>query len=202
MGGNTEKEFFELIKAGLFPNYAELQTACCPISRDEDWGNVYRMAEEQSVMGLVADGIDWFKVHDSSFRIPQEWALRFVGQSMLIEQRNRAMNAFVSELIKNLRKQGVNAFLMKGQGIAQCYEKPLWRTSGDVDMLLNKDEYTQAKAFLILLGEKTEPEKVGKKTFGAQHRWMDCRVAWNVALWFVETCGQIVGRGAGGRIWY
>lgn len=163
MGGNIEKAFFELIKAGLFPNFVELETACCPISRDEDWGEVYRMAEEQSVMGLAADGIDWFKVHDSDFRIPQEWALRFIGQAMLIEQRNKSMNAFVAELFERLRKRGVEVILMKGQGIAQCYEKSLWRTSGDVDLLLSKDEYTQAKAFLIPLGRMTEPEEVGKK---------------------------------------
>lgn len=180
MGGNNKKAFFELIKAGLFPNFAESETACCPILRDEDWGEVYRMAEEQSVMGLVADGIDWFKVHDSSFRIQQEWALRFIGQAMLIEQRNRAMNVFVAELIENLRKQGVNAFLMKGQGIAQCYEKPLWRISGDVDVLLSKDEYTQAKAFLIPLGEMAEPEDVGKK-----------HLALNIDGWTVELHGTL-----------
>lgn len=180
MGGNTEKAFFKLIKVGLFPNFVELETACCPILRDEDWGDVYRMAEEQSVVGLVADGIDWFKVHDSSFKIPQEWALRFVGQAMLIEQRNKAMNAFVAELVERLRERGVETLLMKGQGIAQCYEKSLWRTSGDVDLLLSKDEYTQAKAFLIPLGRMTEPEEVGKK-----------HLALNIDGWTVELHGTL-----------
>lgn len=180
MGGNIEKAFFELIKAGLFPNFAETEAACCPFLMDEDWGTVYRLAEEQSVMGLVADGIGWFKVHDSSFRIPQEWALRFVGQAMLIERQNKAMNAFVAELVERLRERGVEALLMKGQGIAQCYEKPLWRTFGDVDVLLGKDEYTQAKAFLIPLGEMTEPEEVGKK-----------HLALNIDGWTVELHGTL-----------
>lgn len=166
MGGNIEKTFFELMKAGLFPNFFELETACCPISRDEDWGDVYRMAEEQFVVGLVAEGIGWFKGHDSSFKIPQEWALRFIGQAMLIEQRNKAMNAFVAELVEGLRKRRVETLLMKGQGIAQCYEKPLWRTSGDVDLLLKGHDYTMAKFFLLPKSNRNNPERKYSKELG------------------------------------
>lgn len=31
------------------------------------------------------------------------------------------MNAFVAELIGRLKDAGINALLVKGQGIAQCY---------------------------------------------------------------------------------
>ena len=37
--------------------------------------------------------------------------------------------------------------LVKGQGIAQCYEKPLWRPSGDIDFFLSKDNYGKAVSF-------------------------------------------------------
>ena len=35
--------------------------------------------------------------------------------------------------------------MVKGQGIAQCYERPLWRACGDVDLLLDKDNYEKAE---------------------------------------------------------
>lgn len=180
MGGNSEKAFFDLIKVGLFPYHAERIMDSCLFTKDVDWEEIYRLAEEQAVMGLIAEGIDLYKLHDSSFKIPQEWALRFVGQTMLIEQRNRAMNAFVAELMEGLRKQGIHAILVKGQGIAQCFEKPLWRAPGDVDLLLSKDEYPKAKAFLIPLGEMTEPEEVGKK-----------HLALNIEGWTVELHGTL-----------
>jgi hypothetical protein len=39
--------------------------------------------------------------------------------------------------------------LIKGQGIAQCYERPLWRACGDVDLLLDAENFEKAKAFLL-----------------------------------------------------
>ena len=68
------------------------------------------------------------------------------------------MNAFVAELIEELRKKDVYALLVKGQGIAQCYEKPLWRTCGDVDLLLSDTNYEKAKAYLVPLAERKETE--------------------------------------------
>jgi hypothetical protein len=65
----------------------------------------------------------------------------------MIEQRNKAMNAFVAEAIGVLREQDIYALLVKGQGIAQCYEKPLWRPSGDIDLFLSKDNYGKAVSF-------------------------------------------------------
>jgi hypothetical protein len=57
------------------------------------------------------------------------------------------MNAFVAEAIGALREQDIYALLVKGQGIAQCYEKPLWRPSGDIDLFLSKDNYGKAVSF-------------------------------------------------------
>jgi hypothetical protein len=57
------------------------------------------------------------------------------------------MNAFIAETIGALREQDIYALLVKGQGIAQCYEKPLWRPSGDIDLFLSKDNYGKAVSF-------------------------------------------------------
>ena len=59
------------------------------------------------------------------------------------------MNQFVAKIIEQLRSKDVYALLVKGQGIAQCYERPLWRASGDVDLLLSDSNYEKAKAALL-----------------------------------------------------
>lgn len=76
------------------------------------------------------------------------------------------MNAFVASLIERLRKEDVYAILVKGQGIAQCYEKPLWRASGDVDLLLSDTNYEKAKEVLLPLATDVEDEYKSFKHLG------------------------------------
>lgn len=178
---NTEA-FFVMVRAGLFPK-REVQEFNVQEFKEVDWGEVYRMAEEQSVVGLVSAGLDWFKVHDSRFKVPQTAVLQFVGQTLQLEQRNKAMNEFVARLIEKLRQNDIYALLVKGQGIAQCYEKPLWRSCGDVDLLLSEDNYEKAKKLLIPLASDVETEYTHFK-----HQGM------TIDGWMVELHGTLHSR--------
>ena len=126
---NNQEAFFALLRAGLWEQEVRLENLG-PI----DFGEVYRLAEQQSVVGIVAAGLE----HDIDTRIPKEDALTFAGAAVQLEQRNVAMNSFVADLIQKLRSNGVYTLLVKGQGLAQCYERPLWRTCGAVDLFLSK----------------------------------------------------------------
>ena len=111
---NNTEAFLSLVKAGLWEKEVTL--------RDFGYLNfaeIMRMSEEQSVAGVVAAGLE----HITDVKVPQEWALQFVGMALQIEQRNQAMNAFIARLVETLGKAGINTLLVKGQGIAQCYEK-------------------------------------------------------------------------------
>lgn len=180
MRDNTGSVFFELLKAGLWGS----GNPDIRIDGATDWDYIYRLAKEQSVQGLVLQGIEWFKNHNDNLNlnvsIPQVLLLQWIGEVQIIEQRNKEMNAFIADLIDKLRKADIYALLVKGQGIAQCYEKPLWRSSGDVDMLLSKDNYEKAKAFLLPLGDITEPEEARKKHFAMQ-----------IEQWTVELHGTL-----------
>lgn len=172
MMNKTDNVFFELIRAGLFPVHGEGFKVNDSLFRDVDWNEVYQLAQEQSVQGIVLQGIEavqgaWLKVHGSPL-VPRILLLQWIGEVQVIEQRNKDMNAFVANLIEKLRKNNIYAILVKGQGLAQCYEKPLWRCSGDVDLLLSKDNYEKAKAYLMPMGVLTEPEESGKKHFAMQ----------------------------------
>lgn len=78
---------------------------------------------------------------------PQVLLLQWIGEVQMIEQRNKEMNVFIAVLIEKLRQADIYTLLVKGQGIAQCYEKPLWRRSGDIDFFLSKDNYGKAVSF-------------------------------------------------------
>ncbi|WP_288278178.1 nucleotidyltransferase family protein [uncultured Prevotella sp.] len=136
---NNQQAFLELVKAGLWEKDARL----LPYG-NIDFQEIYRLAQEQAVIGLVAAGFE----HVVDVKIPQVWALQFAGQTIQLEQRNRAMNQFIADLVAKMRKADICTLLVKGQGIAQCYERPLWRSSGDIDFLLSVDNYNKAIAFL------------------------------------------------------
>lgn len=170
---HSQKAFLELVKAGLWEKEAHLSQF-----GDIDFAEVYRLAEEQSVQGLVLAGIE-----HSDVRPPQDLLLQWIGEVQMIEQQNKAMNVFVAQLIDILRNQGVDAILVKGQGIAQCYERPLWRASGDVDLLLSDDDYERAKELLVPLASEVEVEYTHFKHSGM-----------TINGWVVELHGTLHSR--------
>ena len=182
MRDNTGSVFFELLKAGLWGEADANLNVNHNLFEGVDWEKIYQLAQEQSVQGLILAGLEQYKNLNANLdlNIPKVLLLQWIGEVQVIEQRNKEMNAFIAELIEKLRKEDIYAILVKGQGIAQCYEKPLWRSSGDVDLLLSKDNYEKAKAFLLPLGEITEPEEANKKHFAMQ-----------VEQWAVELHGTL-----------
>lgn len=168
--------FWELLRAGLWG------TAVHPLALEGlDFNRIYQIAQEQSVVGIISAGIDWVQKNELIFEIPSEVLFQFIGDTIKLEQRNKSMNFFVAELIKKLRTKGViNVILLKGQGIAQCYEQPLWRSSGDVDLLLNEEDFSKSRAFLTQLASHVETENTYE-----QH------LAMTIDSWIVELHGNL-----------
>lgn len=141
--------FFLLVKTGLWSDGNQL------IQNDgtTDWNEVCRLATEQSVQGLLLAGLE-----HSDLKPPKELLLQCIGEVQLIEQRNKEMNAFINQLIGDLRNANIYTLIVKGQGVAQCYERPLWRASGDIDFYMNEDDFQKAKMFFRPLVDKFDPD--------------------------------------------
>lgn len=176
--------FFLLVRAGLFGRTEGKERL-----REGGvvWKQVYRLAKEQFVVGLVAEGIE--RLHgeeppaDDSQLVPKKMALHLARKTLFLERRNRSMNQFIAELTGKMRERGIDALLLKGQGVAQCYERPSWRTCGDVDLLLSDDGYSKAKEFLTPQASYVEEEIEYKKHLG-----MDLE-GWLVELHGSLRCG-------------
>ena len=153
MRDNTIEAFFALVRAGLFPVHGEGFKVNESLFQDVEWEKIYQLAQEQSVLGLVLAGLEQYKninVFETSgtseraranLDVNQKLLLQWIGEVQLIEQRNKAMNVYIADLIEEMRSEGIYTLLVKGQGLAQCYNRPNWRSSGDVDLLLSKDNY-------------------------------------------------------------
>ena len=153
---NTQRAFFELVRAGLWEKDVELRKFGVI-----DFLGVYRIADEQSLVGLIAAGLE----HITDVKIPQVPVLKFAGLVLQIEHRNKELNVFLALLIEKLKEQHLSVMLVKGQGIAQCYERPLWRASGDVDLLIDKVDYERGKAFLSMIAQEIHEENDFDKHF-------------------------------------
>lgn len=170
---NDQKASLALVRAGLWEKEVLLASY-----GKFDLKEIYRLAQEQAVLGLVAAGL----VHVTDVKFPKEEVLQFVGRTLQIEQQNKAMNAFIAELIKKLRKDDIFAILVKGQGIAQCYERPLWRSSGDVDLFLSETNYQKASNVLTEIASSVEEENSYNK-----------HLAMSIDGWSVELHGTLRG---------
>ena len=176
----------ELVKAGLWekadPNLN------LDLNEKVDWDKAYQLAQEQSVQGIVLQGIEWVKKHNVDFNdnanlnldVPQILLLQWIGEVQIIEQRNKEMNLFVAELVEKMRAADIYSILVKGQGIAQCYEKPLWRPSGDVDLLLSDMNYKKAKELLLPLSSSNKNEERYSLHLGM-----------SIRQWYVEIHGSL-----------
>lgn len=154
MRESSKQAFFALASAGLWER--EVNIAKYGVI---DYSEVYNLASEQSVTGLIAAGLE----HVVDVKHPKEELLTFIGGALQVEHRNKAMNVFVAELIENMRKAGIYTLLVKGQGIAQCYERPLWRVGGDVDLFLNDENYKKAADYLRHLASTINEERPREK---------------------------------------
>lgn len=90
---NNQKVFFDLLRAGLWEKEVRLSPY-----KNIDYSVILNLAEEQSVVGLVAAGLE----HVVDVKVPQQLALQFAGQTIQLEQRNKAMNAFIASKRPNL----------------------------------------------------------------------------------------------------
>ena len=163
----NQQVFFELLRSGLWGNGND--NLSLNLNEKVDWVRVYQLAQAQSVQGIVLQGIEMLRKHNDNLvlNIPQALLLQW-------------MNAFVADLIEKLRKENVCAILVKGQGVAQCYEKPLWRTYGDVDLLLNDEDYDKAKGYLLQMSNRYKSEKQYTKHLGL-----------TIGSWYVELHGTL-----------
>ena len=98
------------------------------------------------------------------------------------------MNYFIGVIVDKMREAGVTTLLVKGQGVAQCYERPLWRPSGDVDFLLDKENYRKADEFFTSFASY--------RKFGGRYSQ---EVGFGVDPWTVEIHGTL-RTGLSGRV--
>ena len=168
--------FLKLVRAGLWEEFNENDNQNENHFLGLNWAEIRKLAVEQTVVGLVTAGFDKF----TDLSLPFTEKLKFLGLCQLAEQQNNAMNIATQSLVKKLREVGIDVLLVKGQGIAQCYARPLWRSSSDIDLFFSKEDFPRAVDCLMPLASKIVQEALYTKSYGLM-----------IDGWFVELHGTL-----------
>ena len=123
----SEKAFLELLKAGLWGTEVREESF---LNKDIDWERVVELARQQTVVGIVGEAMSQL----SRGVMIRSLYLQVLKEVMEIEEENKRMNTLIPVLFRTLDQLEVKSWLLKGQGVAQCYENPLLRMSGDIDV--------------------------------------------------------------------
>lgn len=168
------RAFLALTSSGLFvgEGFSSSVPGIDPSSIDwkaVDWDAVMQLAKEQALVGIVASAFDAggsagsFLGFELQEVLDRDHRKAFAKKVYSIEQRNQKMDESVAKLFNYLENNGLHPVLLKGQGIARSYANPHRRSPGDIDMLLQGEEYAQAKNLLKEKARKIMDEGLYEK---------------------------------------
>ncbi|MDR0938977.1 MAG: nucleotidyltransferase family protein [Mediterranea sp.] len=154
--GKNEKEmrevFLELMRAGLWGSTPALDGF--PLT-DDEWVGIHTQARRQTVDGIVYDGV--LRLPDELLP-PTPLLMRWTAEIDGLERVNKRMNKDIAALFRWIKGNDLNAWLLKGQGVAACYEQPLHRRCGDIDIYFpNREDLEKMNLLLREKGVVVQP---------------------------------------------
>ena len=141
IGKTSEQVFFSLLRNALWGTPVEVPEG---FTR---WGDVFSLALEQAVFGLVAKSAIDHEDIIGCIPAPAEKKMKdFLISTMALHIK---MNDALTAAVSAFRKAGVEPVLLKGQGLARNYPSPEYRQSGDVDLYVGAENYEKAYDALV-----------------------------------------------------
>ena len=137
-----QKQFFALLRSGLWNT---------PVDKtlfygSTDWDAVFKHATHQTVLGLIADGVNTLP---TNIQPSKELLCKMRGKILSSIRTHALLNKVLAEVVTSLQEQGFCPILLKGQGMAMNYPEPTRRQCGDIDLYIGKQDYERARAFVI-----------------------------------------------------
>ena len=134
--------FFDLLHSGMWGCEPDLSLYD---SFEPDWIYICRLANKHAVLGWIYDGIDALP---ENMRPRKEIQLKLFSMLLNIEKSNRILDFTIKEISKIYNSANIPFILLKGQGIASCYNRPNHRQPGDIDVYIGKEKYECANKLL------------------------------------------------------
>ena len=160
---------------------------------DLDWQKIEKLAGRQSVKTLVGYALRL----SPGLACPQEIRARMIADMRRAAFSNNAWKTSVFDLLKEMNDAGIEALLLKGYAVADCYTAPDCRLSGDTDLLISPKDEKRACAFMRSKGFEVDPRWENGHHAVCKHPQIGC-VELHVQLydeiveevWFGRTDGS------------
>lgn len=148
----AQQQFLELLRAGLWGTEAD--PSLFPIGKT-DWVSIMRIAKEQTVALIVADGIETLP---QELYPSREVMLKLMMLKVKTGQMHQLLNGTLNQIVWVLNAEETPSVLLKGQGVAQNYRNPESRSCGDIDLYTGVTGYDKACEIIERLSAKdTKP---------------------------------------------
>jgi len=128
----NEHDFFVILRAGLWGKSSET------LSANPNWDYIYAMGIYHKVNGIIVEGIS---VMGIASEVPSEIFDRLLTEYSYIAIMNERVNNVQAKLCSVLTDNNIPYAIIKGQAVAQAYQKPLIRLSGDIDFLVAEEDF-------------------------------------------------------------
>lgn len=128
---------FELIQVALGKRQ-ELSR----IPSAQEWGKAYEESVRQAVAGICLAGIEQLTANGPKYMVnlPHGLKLTWIGLAEHIRQKNKRVDEQTAEIWKRLKEDGLDAAILKGQGIATLYDNENPSTNSGQDENDNENE--------------------------------------------------------------
>lgn len=133
----VQKQFLELLRAGLWGGCPDVTL----FQGEVKWKAIFKIAREQAVQVLVADGLEALPEHlaprkETIYKV----AIRRTTNSLAY----KVQKSLINRITTLFNEEGIPSILLKGQGVAQNYQKPESRMCGDIDIYVGMDNFHKA----------------------------------------------------------
>lgn len=155
----AQQQFLELLRAGLWGTPAD---PALFTEEATDWKEILRIAKEQTVQVIVADGIETLPKEKWP---PKQAMIRLMMTRVKTSQMHTLLNTILCQVVNALNAEGIPSVLLKGQGVAKNYRLPESRMCGDIDLYVGKENFEKASDVICTLGpthvkEETEQDSL------------------------------------------
>ena len=150
---DVSKIFFHLVRSALWRERVQA------LDSFKEWGKVFTLAKQQSVLALVAHAV--LSDPEISAQLNESIKAKLKGHVMANMATHSMLNNSVVQVVSALDAAGISSVLLKGQALARNYPIPELRACGDIDIYVGSENYLRACEVLSALAtwkEEGRPE--------------------------------------------
>lgn len=136
LNAQERKVMFALLRSALWQKPMDVQ-----VGVGYDWTGVLKALKTHSLLGITVNSI----MSLPSDRLPDESQQIDSYQHLLSLTRNHhRLNKSIVETFSMFRSAGIDAVLLKGQGLSTLYPMEFTRSCGDIDIYVGEEKYEEA----------------------------------------------------------